>query len=148
MEKFTAMEDKSNYQKSGVEIPDHVSEPAILYTIRHNVVDSNYVYSLKLKSEMADELLSEALNINIKTFRSYKTKSISLKPHLQEQVVALLALYKHGEEVFGSAKKLNEWLGKSNYYFDNEKPFDFLSTISGIKHVDDRLSAIEFGDNV
>lgn len=40
------------------------------------------------------------------------------------------------------------WLSQKNYLLDNRAPEDFLETISGIKFIDNRLTAIEFGENV
>jgi uncharacterized protein (DUF2384 family) len=55
---------------------------------------------------------------------------------------------KHGIHVFGTAAAFEEWLNKGNFYFDNKLPVSFLNTITGIKFIDDRLTAMEYGDNV
>ncbi|MEM6816300.1 MAG: MbcA/ParS/Xre antitoxin family protein [Bacteroidota bacterium] len=128
-------------------LPVKVSEPAILYAVRQNTVDSTYLGDLKDISGLTDELLSDSLNLNVKTFRSYKARSVSIKPYLQEHVISLLALYNHGVAVFGSKASFNDWLMKANYYFDNDLPVNFLTTVSGIRYIDDRLTAIEYGDN-
>lgn len=129
-------------------IPSAVSEPDILYAVRQNKITSNHLEVLKRLSGLKDELLSASLNLNIKTFRSYKIKPTPIKPYLQEHVFTLLALFKHGIAFFGSSEKFGEWLQKDNYYFDNDKPLNFLNTISGIRYTDDRISAMEYGDNV
>lgn len=130
------------------EIPSVVSEPDVLYAVRQNKITSNDIDSLKRLSGLKDELLSTSLNLNIKTFRSYKLKPIPIKPYLQEHVFTLLALFKHGIALFGTSEKFGEWLQKDNYYFDNDMPINFLNTISGIRYTDDRLTAMEYGDNV
>ena len=129
-------------------IPSNVSKPDILFAVRQNKITSNYIEHLKVMSGLTDELLSTSLNLNIKTFRSYKLKSAPIKPYLQEHVFTLLALFKHGIEFFGTSSKFAEWLQKENYFFDNDKPLHFLNTISGIRFTDERLTAMEFGDNV
>lgn len=130
------------------DIPSTVSEPDILFAVRQNKITSNYIEHLKALSGLTDELLSSSLNLNIKTFRSYKQKVSPIKPYLQEHVFTLLALFKHGVEFFGTPNKFAEWLQKENYFFDNDKPLHFLNTISGIRFTDERLTAMEFGDNV
>ena len=140
-------EKKKPYQ-AAKNIPQLVSEPEVLYAVRQNRVSSEYLTNLKHVSGLSDEILSDSLNMNIKTFRNYKLTSLPLKPLLQEHVFALLALYNHGIEVFGSHKPFNEWLDRINIIFDNDKPLHFLTTISGIKFIDNRLSAIQYGDNV
>jgi len=131
-----------------VNIPQNVSEPELLYAVMHNKITSEYLADLKEVSGLKDEILSASLNMNIKTFRSYKMTPLPMKPHLQEHVFAMLSLYRHGIHVFGYYQIFNEWLEKVNYFFDNDKPLNFLTTISGIKFIDNRLTAIEYGDNV
>jgi len=141
------MEENETYN-TPKDIPAHVSEPEMLYAVRQNNIDTVYLTNLKEVSGLKDETLSTSLNMNIKTFRSYKMTPLPMKPHLQEHVFAMLSLYRHGIEVFGSHKRFNDWMDKPNFFFDNDKPVNFLTTITGIRHLDNRLTAIEYGDNV
>lgn len=129
-------------------LPAYVSEPDMLYAVRQQNINSSHIATLKALSGLKDDILSSTLNMNTKTFRSYKVAPTPIKPYVQEHVFALLSLFKHGITVFGTSEKFNQWLSKVNYYFDNDSPINFLNTISGILHVDYRLSAIEYGDNV
>ncbi len=129
-------------------VPARVSDPELLYAVRNTNITTAYLSGLKEISGLKDEILSDSLNMNIKTFRSYKMTALPMKPHLQEHVFAMLSLYKHGINVFGTHQKFNEWLDKVNFFFDNDQPMNFLTTISGIKHIDNRLTAIQYGDNV
>lgn len=140
------MREKEKYQNK--DIPSKASEPEVLYAVRQNKITSNYIDVLKKLSGLKDELLSASLNLNIKTFRSYKLKSMPMKPYLQEHVFILLSLFKHGIDFFGTSNKFGEWLQKENYFFDNDMPINFLDTISGIRYTDDHLTAMEYGDNV
>lgn len=140
-----SVEENKKYQNK--DIPLIASEPEILYAVRQNRITSNYIDDLKKLSGLKDGLLSDSLNLNIKTFRSYKLKSILMKPYLQEHVFTLLSLFKHGIAFFGTSVKFGEWLQKENYFFDNDIPINFLNTISGIRYTDDRLTAMEYGDN-
>jgi uncharacterized protein (DUF2384 family) len=135
-------------QYQSKDIPAQASDPEVLYAVRQNQVTSNFIDDLKKLSGLKDELLSSSLNLNIKTFRSYKLKSMPMKPYLQEHVFILLSLFKHGIEFFGTSSKFGEWLQKENYFFDNDMPINFLDTISGIRFTDSRLTAMEYGDNV
>ena len=60
----------------------------------------------------------------------------------------LFALFKHGTDVFGSTKDFNDWLNNENFFFDGKPPAGYLKTITGIRYVDRRLTAMEYGDNV
>ncbi|UXX79346.1 MbcA/ParS/Xre antitoxin family protein [Reichenbachiella carrageenanivorans] len=140
-------ENKKTYD-TPKDLPLIVSEPEILYAVRQQNINSTHITLLKDLSGLKDDLLSATLNMNTKTFRSYKLAPAPIKPHVQEHVLALLSLFKHGIAIFGTSAKFNQWLSKVNFYFDNDAPINFLNTISGILHVDYRLSAIEYGDNV
>jgi len=103
---------------------------------------------LREKANTSDRVLSSVLNLAPKTFVGY-TKDISkIKVDTKEHVLMLISLLKHGQTVFGSEENFSQWLDTKNVFMDNKKPMELLNTISGIRLVDDRLVAIEYGDNV
>lgn len=54
----------------------------------------------------------------------------------------------HGIDVFGTREDFEEWLNSPNFFFDHEKPITFMNTKKGLKFIDDRLTGMEYGDNV
>jgi uncharacterized protein (DUF2384 family) len=84
----------------------------------------------------------------VRTFRDYRKPDSKFKANVKEHVLLLLSMIKHGNEVFGSRDGFDCWLDTTNFFFDNKKPKNFLNTVTGIRFVDDRLTAIEYGDNV
>ncbi len=127
-----------------------VEEYAATYlysTRKHN--DMDFIYALKKLVGMKLTTLAQWLNITPRTFQNYlDRRSITLKDNLREHIVMVLALYKHGKEVFGTIPDFESWLSAKNIFLDNKAPADFLDTISGIRFIDSRLTAIEYGDNV
>lgn len=118
------------------------------YTIKSKL-DSEYISILDKIIGMNDTVLSKWLNITPRTFRNYKNNpELVLKDTIKEHIILILSLYKHGIEVFDNVENFELWLSKKNYLLDNRAPVDFLETISGIKFIDNRLTAIEFGENV
>lgn len=114
-------------------------EPKILF--------STYITILKDISSSTDIEISRWLNMTPKTLRGYKL-SKKAAPSLQvELTIQLISLFKHGLRVFGEPKNFKEWLDKENFFFDKKKPSAFMSTISGLKYIDDRLTGMEYGDN-
>ena len=96
-----------------------------------------------------DSVLSDWLNITPRTYRNYKQNTdVVLKGNVKEHIVLLLSLYKHGVEVFGNTPDFEHWLTEKNRLLDNEAPYSFLTTVSGIKFIDNRLTALEYGENV
>jgi len=128
-------------------IPTQINPTQVLALVHAGTVTSKYMNVLKAVSAIADDVISEWLNINVKTFRSYKSKNVKIKEDLQEHTLMLLSLMKHGAEVFGTADNFNTWLDTDNFYLNWKKPNIYLNTISGIQFIDDQLTGMEYGDN-
>ncbi|MCR9013711.1 antitoxin Xre/MbcA/ParS toxin-binding domain-containing protein [Aquiflexum gelatinilyticum] len=120
----------------------------ILFFIKNEEVDLQYLNYLKEITSFSDEVIAHWLDVSVKTLRNYRKSESDLKESLKEHLVLLLSLYQHGIDVFGNAENFDKWLDTKNYFFDNLAPKDFLSTSSGIRFTDDRLTAMEYGDNV
>lgn len=128
-------------------VPAIGNDIGILFFIKNEEVDLQYLNHLKEISSFSDEVIAHWLDISVKTLRNYRKSESELKESLKEQLVLLLSLYQHGILVFGNAENFDKWLDTKNYFFDNLAPKDFLSTSSGIRFTDDRLTAMEYGDN-
>ena len=115
--------------------------------IYENKFAPRYLSFLKALTNFSDEKISTFLNINVKTFRSYKSSRLTLKKDLQEHTIMLLSLIKHGINVFGSQENFMSWIEKENFYLDKKAPVIFLDTINGISLVNDALTGMEYGDN-
>lgn len=131
------------------QIPKIDNAMAVVEYIKVNHIDFVYFNHLRNIVTLPDQTISDWLHISTKTFASYRTQGgTSPKENTQEQALMIIALYKHAEEVFDSNDDFSKWLDTSNFFFDNKKPQELLGTISGIKYIDDRLTAMEYGDNV
>ena len=129
-------------------IPNSVSDSAVLTLLHNKGINWKHVQALKETSLFNDDTISHWLNINVKTFRSYKKPEGEININIKEHVVLLLSLMQHGKSIFKSTKNFKEWLEKTNFFFDGKAPIDFLQTITGIRFIDDRLTAMEYGDNI
>lgn len=130
------------------DVPSHISDGQILHLLYSTDINWKHVNAIKILTDFNDNIISDWLNISVKTFREYKKPQSTFKENVKEQVLLLLSLIKHGVGVFGSIKEFENWLNQENFYFDNKSPVSFLNTITGIKFIDDRLTAMEYGDNV
>ena len=140
---------KKNYESEILEsVPRNINDSEILHLLYTIDIDWKYVDVIKTYTDFNDDILSDWLNISVKTFREYKKPKSVFKENVKEQVLLLLSLIKHGAEIFGSMKEFDSWLNRENFYFDNKSPVSFMNTITGIKFIDDRLTAMEYGDNV
>ena len=129
-------------------IPERISDSEVLHILKSSDVNHIYVKLVKDYTGMTDNVLSEWLNISLKTFRNYKNQDTELKDNLKEQVVLLISLFKHGLELFENHDAFYAWLDSENFFLDGEKPVSFLRTVTGIRFIDDRLTGMEFGDNI
>lgn len=129
-------------------VPRHINDGEILHLLYTTDINWKHVNAIKTFTDFNDNVLSDWLNVSVKTFREYKKPKSVFKENVKEQVLLLLSLIKHGKEVFGTVKEFDTWLNQENFYFDNKSPMSFINTITGIRYVDDRLTAMEYGDNV
>ena len=129
-------------------IPNSVNDSTVLTLLHNKCVNWKHVQALKETSLFNDETISHWLNINVKTFRSYKKPNGDININIKEHVVLLLSLMKHGKSTFKTTENFKEWLEKTNFFFDHKAPIYFLQTITGIRFIDDRLTAMEYGDNI
>ena len=129
-------------------VPRHINDGEMLHLLYTTDINWKHVNAIKTLTAFNDDILSDWLNISVKTFREYKKPRSTFKENVKEQVLLLLSVIKHGIEIFGSVKEFDNWLNRENFYFDNKSPVSFFNTITGIKFIDDRLTAMEYGDNV
>jgi uncharacterized protein (DUF2384 family) len=131
-----------------LQIPDIANPRTVRFFLEGNTIGSAYFNALKSVSTLNDSVVSDWLHISAKTYQTYRKEGVLSKENTQEHVVLLLALYQHGIEVFETSENFDKWLISPNFYLYNKAPKDYLGTITGIKIIDDRLTAIEFGDNI
>jgi len=130
------------------EIPAQISDTDVLDFLQTKDVNWKHVNTIKSLTNFNDEVISDWLNISVRTFRTYRQPENKFKENTKEQIILLLSLINHGIKVFGTSKEFDKWLHTENFYFDGKTPNVFLNTITGIRFVDDSLTAMEYGDNV
>lgn len=138
---------EKDYEYKVENTPAMVSDAQILYymdTIKIETREFNFFKSLAKKT---DKIISEWFNVSEKTFQNYKNMKTKTSVPFKEKFLLLVSLYKQGELVFGSKEAFSDWLDTPNFYFDNNPPVDYFKSISGIRHIEDRLVGIEYGDN-
>ncbi len=129
-------------------IPKKPKSYEILSFIQVNLISGKYFQLIKNFTKLNDSDLASIMQINTKTFRARIKETAQLKSSLEsEYLITLISLFKHGQEVFGTVDRFNEWLNKDHFFFDKKPPVSYLNTIAGIQYVDDRLTGIQYGDN-
>ncbi len=129
-------------------LPDISDFTKVLIFIHNTEVNCNYFNNLNEISALSNEMQSSLLNISVKTLRECRKPGNKANIKIIEHLVFLLSLYEHGVDVFDSKENFNKWLFTYHFFLDNKPPVDFLNTIAGITFIDDRLTSIEYGDNI
>lgn len=96
-------------------------------------------------SGLTNQELSSILDLSFKTIQRYQKEEIKLNALNSEQLLKLIALYQHAEDVFGDISSFDRWLRKPAAGIGNSIPFNFLQTPGGIDLIRDELYRIEFG---
>lgn len=128
-------------------MPQGINQAQILAELQRQPISGKHVSLLKSSTSFTDEQMAEWLNLNVKTFRTYKQPGTVLKINLQEHVLLLLKLFRHGAQVFGSSDAFDSWMRQPNFALGQQAPVNYLNTISGIQWVDDHLIGMAYGDN-
>jgi putative toxin-antitoxin system antitoxin component (TIGR02293 family) len=89
--------------------------------------------------------LAAFIDATPKTIDNYRVRRRKLGRIESEQLLQLLALYKKGQEIFGSSEAFNEWLKQPASGIGGIIPFDLLYTPGGINLVMEELLRIEYG---
>ncbi len=128
-------------------LPTPMTDLYIVNQMNTGSIDKSYLQAIKDISNLPDGTLSQLLDVTAKTFKTYLTGKSIFKESIQEQILLLLNLYKHGFHVFSSEINFQQWLERPNFYLDQKRPLDFLVSKSGISFIDDQLTAIQYGEN-
>ncbi len=129
------------------QLPNPMTELYIVNQMNEGMIDNNYLQAIKDISNLPDAIIASILDVTPKTYKTYITGKIRFKEKIQEQIILLLDLYKHGIHVFSSEENFQQWLERPNFYLDQKKPLEFLVSKSGITFIDDQLTAIQYGEN-
>ena len=130
-------------------VAEYMSDTEVITYIRDEHINHHYLESLKQMTLLKDNQIAKLLNMSLRSFQDYKNHSSKDIPFQSKEILLLLvSLYKHSKEIFRSTEDFNRWLDTQNVFLDNLKPFDFLNSVSGIRFIDSRLTALEYGDNI
>ena len=108
------------------QLPMPLTELFIINQMNKGSIDNTYLQAIKDISNLPDAILASILDITPKTYKTYITGKSRFKDTIQEQIILLLDLYKHGFHVFSSEVNFQQWLERPNFYLDQKKPIEFL----------------------
>lgn len=105
-------------------------------------------------SDLADlsgyrrEEVARLFDTLLRTLTRYRDNHQTISLLLGELTLKMLALFRHGEEVFGNLAEFRRGLNTPPYKLGNQISFSLLQTLGGIDLINDELSRTEFGATV
>ena len=138
-----------NAEKLIKKIPSRMDDLEIFNFLDKTEFDFMYLSVIKFMSKMTDKLMADLLDVSERRFRDYKSYKVNIeKRSIKEKTILLLTLLKHGRLVFGDDESFRIWLNKENLALGGKQPISFLDYNAGINFIDDRLTGMEYGDNL
>lgn len=122
---------------------DTDSLPSIVKAALKGVSPDTFYEFAKL-IDMPDRSLADLINTSARTISNYKEQKKKLEPVKGEHLLRLIALFKKGEQIFGSLYEFHGWLVKPQPYFI-EIPGKLLVTPGGIDLVSQELDRVAYG---
>lgn len=105
---------------------------------------TNVFYEFAQAIRMPEKTLAGIINLSARTISNYKEAKKPLEPLYGEHLLKLIALYRKGEELFGSIDEFSYWLQKP-FWTSSEKPLEWLTTGGGVDLVNDELEKMAQG---
>jgi len=96
-----------------------------------------------LSFSMAD--WSSFLHLSERSFQRYEKEDRSFDILQSQQIVEIVLLFSHGNEIFDTEEDFIFWLGQKNLALGNITPKELMSTSFGINMIHDLLTRIEHG---
>jgi len=130
-------------------IPSRMDDLEIVNFLNRTEFDFKYLLVIKKMSKMTDKLMADLLDVSERRLRDFKSYKVNIERRsIKEKTILLLTLLKHGRMVFGDDESFRIWLNKENLTLGGKKPISFLNSNAGMNFIDDRLTGMEYGDNL
>lgn len=91
------------------------------------------------------ELLADALDIPLDTFRYMLVKPHGLAPNEGVRALHLAEIITKAEDVFGSRERVQEWLAKPALGLEGRRPLELIASDAGYEVVRDFLTRLDYG---
>jgi putative toxin-antitoxin system antitoxin component (TIGR02293 family) len=108
-------------------------------------VDTKIFYDILVLSGLEKDRLANMFHLSLKTIMRYSQSNKNLDMTTSEQALKIVALFKKGNDVFGSLQIFRNWLAKPQFGLGRQVPFQLMESSLGIDLISDELSRIEYG---
>ena len=122
---------------------DIVSNYSIVFSARKGV-KAKIFYDFADTIKMPEKNLAFIINLSARTISNYKIKRKNLEPLYSEHLLKIIALFRRGEEIFGTIDEFSYWLNKP-FWNEKQKPIDWIVTSGGVDLVLDEIDKLAQG---
>jgi len=126
------------------DIIHQVNDPAIRYGKSQNGISKSDLIAIVALTGLTLTEFSKLLPASKRTIEKVKDQEL-LTPNVSDRALQIAALFQHGTEMFGDIDLFKSWLNSELLALANLKPYDLLSSGTGIAIVHDLLGRIEHG---
>ncbi len=132
-----------NSIKSKFKNLDIVNNHSIVFSARKGL-NTKIFYDFADTIKMPEKNLAFIINLSARTISNYKIKRKNLEPLYSEHLLKIIALFKKGEEIFGTIDEFSYWLNKP-FWDSKQKPIDWIVTSGGVDLVMDEIDKLAHG---
>jgi putative toxin-antitoxin system antitoxin component (TIGR02293 family) len=122
---------------------DIVNNYSIVFSARKGL-KTKIFYDFADTIKMPEKKLAFIINLSARTISNYKAKRKSLEPLYSEHLLKIIALFKKGEEIFGTIDEFSYWLNKP-FWDAKQKPIDWMVTSGGVDLIMEEIDKLAQG---
>lgn len=122
---------------------DIVNNHSIVFSARKGL-NTKIFYDFADTIKMSEKNLAFIINLSARTISNYKIKRKNLEPLYSEHLLKIIALFKKGEEIFGTIDEFSYWLNKPFWNY-KQKPIDWIVTSGGVDLVMEEIDKLAQG---
>ena len=122
-----------------------LSEPEMLYGLMDTgKMPDSVKFSILKDIPVETKVVTTAIGITDKTFRSYLKSNKELPPVQGEWVMKYKELQEFGVDLFGSEKSFDKWLNKYSIRLETI-PKNLLYSVQGVQNTIEELTRLSYG---
>jgi putative toxin-antitoxin system antitoxin component (TIGR02293 family) len=139
----TTVASSRNLIKSKFKDLDILNNHSIVFSARKGL-KTKIFYDFADTIKMPEKNLAFIINLSARTISNYKIKRKNLEPLYSEHLLKIIALFKKGEEIFGTIDEFSYWLNKP-FWDSKQKPIDWIVTSGGVDLVMEEIDKLAQG---
>ena len=85
------------------------------------------------------------LHVSERTLQRIQEDKRKLDIDASERIIAIRQVFDHGKETFGKEENFIIWIQREIPYLSGKRPIDLMTTLAGLRFIDNYLGQIDYG---